>query len=177
MNVALCELKSLLVQQSENYWNSLDCGKTIYNLLNLLIKIAEARKIVAGSPGSNLFEESETSIIQRSDNACIAPLQNGNNDNLFSDIDSCEGEVMDTSGNTDEMDEDQNTEENYLTADESYDVSFLNKISGEFQFKFSNYRPTKNFSPTRNRNRFVAIKTVFQCFQPIFQSMRTNQIT
>lgn len=130
MKSALCELKSLLLQNSENYWESMECGNTILNTLLLLIKVAEAKKVTnnlmssSGDHSPSMIMLENISINQK-DNSYIEPLQNGNSDNIFSDVESCEGEVLEMTGMKEDTDEDQTTEENYMTADDSYDVKLF----------------------------------------------------
>ncbi len=91
----------------------------------LLIQVAEAKKMqnnVADGPNSPKLIMLENISINQKDNSYIEPLQNGNSDNIFSDVESCEGEVLEMISHKEDSDEDQTTEENYMTAD-SYDVS------------------------------------------------------
>lgn len=112
MSTTLDELKLLIINHSNEFWTSIENGTSILNALQSLLKAAKYKSndnwtLTPSVHDSEGFQTSKES------NCCVnsggAGDETRNNDDYIgSDMDNSEEDV---------------TEENYLTADEGYDVS------------------------------------------------------
>lgn len=107
MSPALEELKILILSHSMKYWESIENGTTILNALQSLLKVSKCKTNNDMQINSNLNLQDEMDlIIKESGSDFWTPAQSVCTD-LSTDID---------------YSEDDTTEENYITADEGYEV-------------------------------------------------------
>lgn len=119
MSAALQELKMLLLQDC---WNTEECGQTILDTLQLLLRVAEVKsvnilalnRILVMSQASN-----DKNLLTKHDMVDAG-------DNYDSDLDSLDDDVSDPVAPFNDSDEEEkSTEEHYLTAEENYDVTLI----------------------------------------------------
>lgn len=130
MSKALLELKSLLLQQTTKHWSSIDNGMAILSTLQMLLKVAEVKRHNQHIMNSSILSQSTISEFNLNDasHSNIGNIEESKLteelDNFLSDLDSLEDESLKRNDVFGEDDDNDKTEEIYLTADENYDVSY-----------------------------------------------------
>lgn len=118
MSAALQELKMLLLQDC---WNTAECGQTILDTLQLLLRVAEVKSV-------NILALNRILVMSQATNDKNLLTKNdmvNAGDNYDSDLDSLDDDVSDpVAPFNDSEEEEKCTEEHYLTAEENYDVIF-----------------------------------------------------
>ena len=119
MSAALQELKMLLLQDC---WNTEECGQTILDTLQLLLRVAEVKSV-------NILALNRILVMSQATNDNNLLTKNDMvvaGDNYDSDLDSLDDDVSDPVAPFNDSDEEEKcTEEHYLTAEENYDVTLI----------------------------------------------------
>lgn len=113
MSAALQELKMLLLQDC---WNTEECGQTILDTLQLLLRVAEVKSV-------NILALNRILVMSQATNDKNLLTKKDAGDNYDSDLDSLDDDASDPVETIDDSDdEEKSTEEHYLVAEENYDV-------------------------------------------------------
>lgn len=109
MSPALEELKYLVLTHSHEYWDSIENGTAILNALQSLLKVSKCRNNGDAINVSTSLQNEMDIMLKESGNEFCTPAQS-----------------VSTVSSTDvELSEDDGSDENFITADEGYDVSLF----------------------------------------------------